>query len=162
MELPRAYQLLEVKAGAESAEVRAAYRRLAWRWHPDRWQADPALARRGAEELAQINAAYAAIRRAGFPAAAPARRPAEPAWASCPPPASAHHQAPGWASAHHRAPGWAPVPARAPSPAPARGASARGDEDDESVLWALVWLVLVVLTFGALAELAEVGQLDDD
>jgi hypothetical protein len=154
VDLGRAYALLEVRTGAGGAEVHAAYRRLAWRWHPDRWQSDPARARRGTDELAQINAAYAAIRRAGFPAAVSGWRPVDPAPASvrasavgCPPPVSPRP--------HPRAPSPAPAPT-------ARPHSAGTDEDGESVLWALVWLVLALITLGALADIAELGEHGDD
>jgi phage-related minor tail protein len=35
-EIPRATQVLGVKAGATEAEVKAAYKRMAMVWHPDR------------------------------------------------------------------------------------------------------------------------------
>ncbi len=35
-EIPRATQVLGVRAGATEAEVKAAYKRMAMAWHPDR------------------------------------------------------------------------------------------------------------------------------
>jgi len=49
-ELERAYTTLELEPGADLAAVRAAYRRLVARCHPDKWAALGAGPRRMAEE----------------------------------------------------------------------------------------------------------------
>jgi hypothetical protein len=46
------YEVLGVRPGSAEAEVVAAYREQAKRWHPDRAGAE------GAEKMAQVNAAY--------------------------------------------------------------------------------------------------------
>ena len=52
-----AYELLNVSPGASRDEIRAAYRAMARRWHPDRFMAGPE--RDWANErMADINAAY--------------------------------------------------------------------------------------------------------
>jgi hypothetical protein len=66
------YAVLGVKPGVPPAELAAAYRRQAKRWHPDR-SPDAESERR----MAQVNAAYDLL-RAGGDAVAPGARP-EPA-----------------------------------------------------------------------------------
>jgi DnaJ-class molecular chaperone len=51
------YQVLNLPEDAAAAQVRAAYRELAFRYHPDRNAADPA----AAEKMKQINEAYAVL-----------------------------------------------------------------------------------------------------
>ena len=59
------YRVLNVRRDARRDEIRAAYRSLAWRWHPDRGGA--------AEQMIQINQAWRtlghAARRAAYDAA---------------------------------------------------------------------------------------------
>jgi DnaJ domain len=77
------FAVLGVKRGASAAEVSAAYRRLAKRWHPDRGGGD-----RAAGRMAEINAAYDLLRSERWleqrtsPAPAPPapRRGAPGAW----------------------------------------------------------------------------------
>lgn len=153
MELRWAYELLEVMPGADRGRVHASYRELARRWHPDRLQADPAGAWRGAERLRHVNAAYAAIRAAGFPAApaAPAAAAAWPAWQPWTTTTWPHERA------APRTPAPTPVP-RSPRPAPAPRAQ---PDEPVSLLWALLWLVLLVLTLGLLDGLALDEHADD-
>jgi curved DNA-binding protein CbpA len=52
------YRILGVLDDAEDVVIRAAYRALAQRYHPDKWQGDAAEATR---RMAEINAAYAVL-----------------------------------------------------------------------------------------------------
>ena len=52
-----AYEILNVVHGATQAQIREAYRKLARRWHPDRFMAGPERDWAN-EKMAQINAAY--------------------------------------------------------------------------------------------------------
>lgn len=52
------YRILGVLDDAEDIVIKAAYRALAQRYHPDKWQGDPAEAIR---RMADINAAYAVL-----------------------------------------------------------------------------------------------------
>ena len=52
------YRTLGVLDDAEDVVIRAAYRALAQRYHPDKWQGDPAEATR---RMVEINAAYAVL-----------------------------------------------------------------------------------------------------
>ena len=75
-----AYTELGLAPGAPEPEVKAAWRRLASQWHPDRNRSTGAAGR-----MQRINAAFEALRRAGFPAgaaAAAAQAAAAPAEAS--------------------------------------------------------------------------------
>ena len=51
------YEILNIKQTATPEEIRAAYRDLARRWHPDRFMAGPERDWAN-EKMAQINAAY--------------------------------------------------------------------------------------------------------
>lgn len=57
--------MLGVEAGASPDEIKAAWRALARRHHPDLTGDDPEVARRATRRMAEINAAYAALTRAG-------------------------------------------------------------------------------------------------
>ncbi len=57
--------MLGVEPGASPEEIRAAWRALARRHHPDLTADDPDAARRATRRMAEINAAYAALTRAG-------------------------------------------------------------------------------------------------
>jgi len=60
-----AWEILELEQGAPREKVRAAYRALAKRWHPDRFMAGPERDW-ASEKMSQINAAYQeCIRSAG-------------------------------------------------------------------------------------------------
>lgn len=56
--------MLGVEPGATPDEIKAAWRALARRHHPDLTGDDPAASRRATTRMAQINAAYAALTRA--------------------------------------------------------------------------------------------------
>ncbi|MEV4420421.1 J domain-containing protein, partial [Patulibacter sp. NPDC049589] len=64
------HEVLGIAAGAAPADVTAAYRRLAKRWHPDHLPSAEA-----ADRMALINAAYDELRAAGDPAPPSQRRP---------------------------------------------------------------------------------------
>jgi molecular chaperone DnaJ len=68
--MPTPYEVLEVHPRASDAVIRAAYRCLAQRWHPDRNPGDAA----AGERLSLINRAYALLadplRRARYDRAA--------------------------------------------------------------------------------------------
>lgn len=57
--------MLGVEPGASPDEIKASWRALARRHHPDLIGDDPELARRATRRMADINAAYAALTRAG-------------------------------------------------------------------------------------------------
>ena len=57
--------VLGVEPGASPDEIKAAWRALARRHHPDLTGDDPEVARRATRRMAEINAAYAALTRAG-------------------------------------------------------------------------------------------------
>lgn len=52
------YSVLGVSPSADEVVIRAAYRALAQRYHPDKWQGDPTVA---TQKMAEINAAYAVL-----------------------------------------------------------------------------------------------------
>jgi hypothetical protein len=78
MELREAYKVLELEPGASEEAVRDARKTLVKVWHPDRHTNDPELQKRAEIKLAEINAAFEAVRAAGFPAVLPIAKPAEP------------------------------------------------------------------------------------
>ncbi|HEU0243639.1 MAG TPA: J domain-containing protein, partial [Candidatus Limnocylindrales bacterium] len=57
--------VLGIERGASPDEIKAAWRALARRHHPDLTGDDPESARRATRRMAEINAAYAALTRAG-------------------------------------------------------------------------------------------------
>jgi hypothetical protein len=59
------HDVLGVEPGASPDAIKAAWRALARRHHPDLTGDDPELARRATRRMAEINAAYAALTRAG-------------------------------------------------------------------------------------------------
>ena len=69
--------VLGVRPGAAPEEVTAAYRTLAKRWHPDRATGDARRAREAERRMAEINAAYEALREGGPTAAVTASVPFE-------------------------------------------------------------------------------------
>ncbi|MCW5934565.1 MAG: J domain-containing protein [Fimbriimonadia bacterium] len=56
-----AYEVLGIEPGSNLQEIKGAYRRLALRWHPDRFE-DPLMRERAIEQMKRINAAYAVVR----------------------------------------------------------------------------------------------------
>lgn len=79
--------MLGVEPGASPDEIKAAWRALARRHHPDLTGDDPELARRATRRMAEINAAYAALTRAGE--TIEARRRGRPAGSATSGPAAA-------------------------------------------------------------------------
>ncbi len=78
------YELLGLPADASQDEIRAAYRVLARRYHPDtQHDADPATADRSRHTMASLNAAWAVlgdpVRRRAYDAELGHPRPARPA-----------------------------------------------------------------------------------
>jgi DnaJ domain len=61
------YAVLGVRPGSTESQVAAAYKELAKRWHPDRGAGEE-----GERRMAEINAAYDAVRAGDLHAAAPA------------------------------------------------------------------------------------------
>lgn len=57
-DLSKAFELLGVKPGVSSRDLKAAHRDLAKVWHPDRFQHDPRLQEKAQEKLKEINEAY--------------------------------------------------------------------------------------------------------
>jgi hypothetical protein len=57
-DLTECYNLLGLRPGASSAELKAAHRDLAKVWHPDRFHHDPRLKQKAEEKLKEINEAY--------------------------------------------------------------------------------------------------------
>jgi hypothetical protein len=95
-DLSKAYELLGVKPGVSSRELKAAHRDLAKVWHPDRFVHDPRLQEKAQEKLKEINEAYELVCSGKTPRPAPP----EPVQAATP-----RHSAPrggGWK--------WAVVP----------------------------------------------------
>jgi curved DNA-binding protein CbpA len=58
MPAPDHYSVLGVLPTADDVVIRAAYRALAQRYHPDKWRADP---KEATEKMAEINAAYSIL-----------------------------------------------------------------------------------------------------
>ncbi|KAK6941040.1 DnaJ domain [Dillenia turbinata] len=55
------YSVLGVCKQASSAEIRGAYRKLALKWHPDRWMKDATEARDAKRMFQQIQEAYSVL-----------------------------------------------------------------------------------------------------
>jgi hypothetical protein len=55
------YDVLGLRPGASTAEIKHAYRRLVRQWHPDRFTHDPRSQRVAEEKLKEINEAYGAV-----------------------------------------------------------------------------------------------------
>ena len=71
-DLSKAYELLGVKPGVSSRELKAAHRDLAKVWHPDRFVHDPRLQEKAQEKLKEINEAYELVSSGKTPRPAPA------------------------------------------------------------------------------------------
>jgi hypothetical protein len=70
------YLVLGVEPGAQPAQVKAAWRRLARQHHPDLIGDDPEASRVATRQMAEINEAYAAISRGGAARQSASSRPA--------------------------------------------------------------------------------------
>jgi len=70
-DLSKAYELLGVKPGVSSGELKAAHRDLAKVWHPDRFVHDPRLQEKAQEKLKEINEAYELLSSGKTPHRAP-------------------------------------------------------------------------------------------
>jgi len=70
-DLSKAYELLGVKPGVSSGELKAAHRDLAKVWHPDRFVHDPRLQEKAQEKLKEINEAYELLSSGKTPRPAP-------------------------------------------------------------------------------------------
>ena len=80
-DLSKAYELLGVKPGVSSSELKAAHRDLAKVWHPDRFTHDPRLQEKAQEKLKEINEAYDLLSSGKTPRPAPPPpRAAEPVY----------------------------------------------------------------------------------
>ncbi|XP_044494501.1 chaperone protein DnaJ-like isoform X2 [Mangifera indica] len=55
------YSVLGLRKQASAIEIRAAYRKLALKWHPDRWMKDPLVAGEAKCRFQQIQEAYAVL-----------------------------------------------------------------------------------------------------
>jgi hypothetical protein len=81
-DLSKAYELLGVKPGVSSRELKAAHRDLAKVWHPDRFVHDPRLQEKAQEKLKEINEAYELISSGKTPRPAPPPRASEPVYSA--------------------------------------------------------------------------------
>jgi len=70
-DLSKAYELLGVKPGVSSGELKAAHRDLAKVWHPDRFGHDLRLQEKAQEKLKEINEAYELLLSGKTPRSAP-------------------------------------------------------------------------------------------
>lgn len=55
------YALLGIRKNASSTDIRAAYRRLAMKWHPDRWASDPGATGEAKQRFQRIQEAYSVL-----------------------------------------------------------------------------------------------------
>jgi len=74
MDIRLCYDILDLSPGATTEEINRHYRDLVNVWHPDRFSGNPRLKEKAGKKLAEINAAYDAVRAhlssgRGFPSA---------------------------------------------------------------------------------------------
>jgi len=55
------YSVLGIRNDASSSDVRTAYRKLALKWHPDRWARNPGVAGEAKRRFQQIQEAYSVL-----------------------------------------------------------------------------------------------------
>lgn len=55
------YTVLGIRRDASFSDIRTAYRRLAMRWHPDKWAGNPATAGEAKRRFQQIQEAYSVL-----------------------------------------------------------------------------------------------------
>ena len=55
------YSVLGIRRDASSSDIRTAYRKLALKWHPDRWAKNQALAGEAKRRFQQIQEAYSVL-----------------------------------------------------------------------------------------------------
>ncbi|TKY61552.1 DnaJ-like subfamily B member 6 [Spatholobus suberectus] len=55
------YSVLGIRKDASSSDIRTAYRKLAMRWHPDKWARNPATAGEAKRRFQQIQEAYSVL-----------------------------------------------------------------------------------------------------
>ncbi|GLJ09511.1 hypothetical protein SUGI_0110940 [Cryptomeria japonica] len=55
------YEVLGVSKDCSEAEIRSAYRKLARKWHPDKWSKDPSHAEEAKARFQQIQEAYSVL-----------------------------------------------------------------------------------------------------
>ncbi|OAY78657.1 DnaJ subfamily B member 6 [Ananas comosus] len=55
------YSLLGIRKNASGADIRSAYRKLALKWHPDRWAKDPTAAAEAKRRFQRIQEAYSVL-----------------------------------------------------------------------------------------------------
>ncbi|XXG84346.1 hypothetical protein AAC387_Pa10g1881 [Persea americana] len=58
---PCYYSILGIRNNASVSEIRNAYRKLALKWHPDRWMRDPAVVGEAKRRFQQIQEAYSVL-----------------------------------------------------------------------------------------------------
>ncbi|KAL3030305.1 hypothetical protein AAZX31_03G212800 [Glycine max] len=55
------YSVLGIRRDASFSDIRTAYRKLAMRWHPDKWALNPATAGEAKRRFQQIQEAYSVL-----------------------------------------------------------------------------------------------------
>eukprot|EP00252_Welwitschia_mirabilis_P020860 TRINITY_DN5200_c0_g1_i1.p1 TRINITY_DN5200_c0_g1~~TRINITY_DN5200_c0_g1_i1.p1 ORF type:complete len:236 (-),score=39.05 TRINITY_DN5200_c0_g1_i1:204-911(-) len=58
---PTFYDVLGVKKGSSNAEIRSAYKKLAKKWHPDKWSSNPSARDEAKSKFQQIQEAYSVL-----------------------------------------------------------------------------------------------------
>nr|GMD09387.1 DnaJ homolog subfamily B member 8-like [Ipomoea batatas] len=55
------YSILGIRSDASSSDIRSAYRKLALKWHPDRWAKNPTVAGEAKRRFQKIQEAYSVL-----------------------------------------------------------------------------------------------------